>query len=189
VAINGEKRIVCNVCGQDGNGEWKATFKLGPKGITSNANTHLRTEHRFSQKKQKIDHNQSTLHQFRVEPFDSNHVLWRKFQQNLIYWIVDDLIPLNKLKKESFRDLWKVVGVSQLPQPRKVQKEMYDLRESIQEDLKSEFADLDSQLALTADSWTSKRQKSYFTITCHYISKDWVPSLPPSCLDSKFSPI
>ena len=92
----------------------------------------------------------------------------------LLLGIVEDMIPLNKLTKPGFKALLQVLGVKDAPQPKQVKVLLKSYQSSIKDILHEEFATLGSQVALTADSWTSKQKKGFFAVTCHYIKPNWV---------------
>jgi hypothetical protein len=80
--------------------------------------------HGITFKKAKADDKQALLSDFQPPRFNRKHVLWPEFTRALTYWVVDDLIPLNKLTKESFRAAWKVAGITDLPQPKLITEHM-----------------------------------------------------------------
>ena len=85
------------------------------------------------------------------------------------------MIPLNRLTKPGFKAMLQVLGVKDAPQPKQVKVLLKSYQSSIKDILHEEFATLgSSQVALTADSWTSKQKKGFFAVTCHYIKPNWV---------------
>ena len=183
ILVDGVPHIACNICGKDETGEWVATF-AARNGVTSTANQHLSNAHGITSKKARADDKQALLSDFQVPRFTNKHVLWPQFTRALTYWVVNDLIPLNKLTSECFRKLWEVVGVTDLPQPRLMTDHMRAYADTIKTDLRTEIAELQAGVALTADAWTSKKQQGYLTITCHYIIRDWVDSVLTAFLPS-----
>jgi hypothetical protein len=99
---------------------------------------------------------------------------WPRFIQKFCYWLVDNLMPLNILTKPSTRSLFEDMGVVNLPQPRLMKSYLVGYQSAVMESLRNELATLQGSVALTADSWTSRREVGFFTITCHYISLSWV---------------
>jgi hypothetical protein len=173
IPINGNIQLGCNLCGKDAAGEYKKTFTF-TNGSTSSARNHLISEHRIISDRKKPTVQLNTLDHFATPTIDCKSPLWGRFLQAYCYWVVEDMIPLNKLTKPGFKAMLRVLGVKSAPQPKQVKALLKSYQASIKDILREEFASLGTQVSLTADSWTSKRQEGFFTLTCHYITENWV---------------
>ena len=174
VTIDGKPRLACNSCGRDEEGKYNQTFSY-VNGSTSSALLHLASIHGVLSKNKKPKTQHNTLDNYRIPAIDSSHPIWPRFIQALCYWLVDDLIPLHKqLTKPGIKSVFQLLGVGKLPQPRLMKSYLVGYQSAVMESLRNELATLQGSVALTADSWTSRREVGFFTITCHYISLSWV---------------
>ena len=173
ITVDGNLRLACNLCERDEEGRYNQTFSY-KNGSTSSALLHLTSIHGVSSKNKKPRIQRNTLDNYRAPAIDSSKPGWPRFIQKFCYWLVDNLIPLNMLTKPSTRSLFEEMGVVNLPQPRLMKSYLVGYQTAVKESIRNELASLQSSVALTADSWTSKRKEGYFTITCHYISRGWV---------------
>ena len=173
ITVDGKLRLACNLCERDEEGRYSQTFSY-KNGSTSSALLHLTSIHGVSSKSKKPGILHNILDNYRAPVIDSSMPGWPRFIQKFCYWLVDNLMPLNILTKPSTRSLFEDMGVVNLPQPRLMMSYLVGYQSAVKESILIELASLQSSVALTADSWTSKRKEGYFTITCHYISLSWV---------------
>lgn len=155
ITIDGNLRLACSLCERDEEGRYNQTFSC-KNGSTSSALMHLASIHGITSKNKKPRIQRNTLDNYRAPIIDSSQPGWPRFIQKLCYWLVDDLIPLNKLTKPSMRSLFQEMGVVNLPQPRLMKSYLIGYQTAVKESIRNELASLQSSVALTADSWTSK---------------------------------
>ena len=74
-------------------------------------------EHGILPDEKKLRVQSNTLDHFATPTIDRKSPTWWRFLRAYCYWIVEDMIPLNKLTKPGFKALLQVLGVKDAPQP------------------------------------------------------------------------
>ena len=175
---------VCKVC----------SMKLKYTGSTSNLLYHLNNCHpdkvfnnsnTDSKEKQS---KQPSLFDFRPKkPYSFESAQAKKLHRKVAEFIVDEMLPLSTVQKESFRDLVEALDpqyrvLSRTSLKDKVIPEMYEeTRQKLLKDLNEITG-----AGVTTDGWTSIATKGYVTVTVHYINKEWI--LKSAVLETKELP-
>ena len=95
--------------------------------------------------------------------------------QALVNMIVTDLQPVSIVEDKGFREFAKVLDPKYVPLSRRtIMREylphLYDIK---QQELMGKLSNI-SWCSFTSDLWTSRATMGYLTVTCHFISQDWM---------------
>ena len=93
----------------------------------------------------------------------------------LLDMIVIDLLPVSIVQDRGFQHFLQVVDHKYVPPSRRtiMRERLPMIYESKRRELIDKLADV-KWLSFTTDLWTSNTTMGYITVTCHYVSKDWV---------------
>ena len=93
----------------------------------------------------------------------------------LLDMIVIELLPVSIMQDRGFQHFLQVVDHKYVPPSRRtiMRERLPILHESKRRELIDKLADV-KWLSFTTDLWTSNTTMGYITVTCHYVSKDWV---------------
>ena len=175
---------VCKIC----------SVKLKYTGSTSNLLYHLNNCHPdkvFGNSKTDSKEKQSkqpSLFDFRSKkPYSFESSQAKKLHKKVAEFIVEEMLPLSTVEKESFRDLVEALDpqyrvLSRTSLKDKVIPEMY---EETRQKLLKNLNEI-TGAAVTTDGWTSIATKGYVTVTVHYIDNEW--NLRSAVLETKELP-
>ncbi|XP_041841381.1 E3 SUMO-protein ligase ZBED1-like isoform X2 [Melanotaenia boesemani] len=105
----------------------------------------------------------------------------------IAYCLAKDMLPINTVENQGFRQLIKVIDPRyQLPGRKHFSQtalpKLYSqCREIVEKELQSV-----SYFATTSDMWSSRTSEPYLSLTAHYIDQDW--NLKSKCLQTSYFP-
>lgn len=113
--------------------------------------------------------------QYQIKPQVLSADLKKKLDDALIYAIIKDSRPFGDFHKAGFQHFLQIVLPNMNykgPHRTTVKKRMGDLYRAYRKALVDELSSV-SDIALTADSWTSPRRVHFVCITAHYYDKEF----------------
>lgn len=165
--------IVCLACPSTcSNGE--NSFALSTS--TSSLASHLKTQHKIEKNNGSAEVTQTTLgHQAHVQRHDllEGEEL-SKCTRALARFIVDAKFSFNLVENRAFQSYVStlnkhVPSISRRSIVRVIEDEHAERRPMIQQVIR----DIDSNIAITCDGWSSRVFRGYFTVTAHWITADF----------------
>ncbi len=107
--------------------------------------------------------------------FSESSLRRAQIDKALLNMIVVDLLPVSIVEDRGFRQFMKVIDHKYSPPSRRtiMHESLPRLYESKKRELLDKLADV-KWCSFTTDLWTSNTTMGYMTVTCHYITKDWV---------------
>nr|XP_024661555.1 zinc finger BED domain-containing protein 1-like [Maylandia zebra] len=122
-----------------------------------------------------------------VLPYDKKAKRHSDITNAIAYCLAKDMLPINTVENEGFKQLIKVLDPRyQLPGRKHFSQialpMLYrECREAVEKELQTV-----SFFATTSDMWSSRTSEPYLSLTAHYIDQDW--NLKSKCLQAAYLP-
>lgn len=159
-------QAICNYCGKS----------LKTAGNTTNLIDHLRHVHPDRLQVEK-NHEATSLDIFvdrAPSYYNSDSARKCQIDKKVMNMIAVDVQPFSCVEDEGFIELLKELDPRyKLPSRRHLRDEILPTQYATLRKKLSSILDSVDFLALTTDLWTSKANKGYITITCHFVSKEF----------------
>ncbi|RCN29468.1 BED zinc finger [Ancylostoma caninum] len=165
---------ICKFCSR--------SFNIPKSRTTTNLLEHIRRKHKeeaeeststFTGDNDSTNNNQPKLEEMFKRKM--NLAVRKKIDRKVVNFIANASVPLNVVTHPSFKDLLGTLNNSYtVPSRASIERLMREQVQCIDESNKKLFADEDVNIAITADSWTSKNAScSLLAITGHALGKDF----------------
>ncbi|KIH56260.1 BED zinc finger [Ancylostoma duodenale] len=165
---------ICKFCSK--------SFNIPKSRTTTNLLEHIRRKHKeeaeeststFTGDNDSTNNNQPKLEEMFKQKM--NLAVRKKIDRKVVNFIANASVPLNVVAHPSFKDLLGTLNNSYtVPSRASIERLMREEVKCIDESNKKLFADEDVNIAITADSWTSKNAScSLLAITGHALGKDF----------------
>ena len=167
--------------------------KVKTSGNTSNAMKHLKNKHhkefelvqaeqdetkrlraeQTPSKQSKQATLETTLERSQVYTRESTRC--KKIDDGLIRMLAVDLQPASIVEDRGFLTFLHAIDPKYEPPSRRtiMRSMLPGYYERVKEEVKAKLSDV-KHCALTTDLWTSRATQGYITVTCHFISSDWI---------------
>ncbi|XP_061608235.1 E3 SUMO-protein ligase ZBED1-like [Phyllopteryx taeniolatus] len=123
----------------------------------------------------------------RAAPYDRKSKRWIDITNAIACHLAKDMVPLNAVEKEGFKQIIKTLDPRYEVPSRKYFSHvaMPNLYHKHRAKLETELATV-RNFAVTTDMWFSRTMEPYFSMTVHFISDEWV--LRSHCLQTSYFP-
>lgn len=96
------------------------------------------------------------------------------FEENLVKWVVDTVLPFSSFEQKSFTRMVQVLNpILTVPSRQKTQRLITAKQISLHERLRSYIISSAQSVSLPCDAWSSRVYKGYMVVTIHWIDQDW----------------
>ena len=146
-------------------------FQHKPKGPTTSLIRHINEFH-----------NKEQMPKLEMKQTKITDQIKSKTNSAILRYIINCMIPISTVDKEEFKELFSSIGSNYLPPCRQTLTKK--ILNAYQENKKYVYEKINNEaisISVTTDGWTSIAKQCYYSLTAHYLTKDFIPSY--ICLD------